>query len=80
MIMIQNIKICYKNNKYHHNNNGDIFMINNKSYYKGYDFLNNNKRIHLRELLNPFEYNFESINKDKKNSDKIYKRSNCNKK
>jgi hypothetical protein len=47
------------------------------TYYKSYDFLNNNKRYKLRQYFNPYEYNIESTYKDNINYD-INKRYSVN--
>jgi len=50
-------------------------MINNNSFYKGKDILNDNYRERMHNYFNPYEYNFESNLKDKINSDKLLKKS-----
>ncbi len=44
-------------------------MLKNNSNYKNFDFLNENFRERMINYFNPYEYNFESNNKDKGNSD-----------
>lgn len=51
-----------------------ILMINN-SFYKSSDLTNNNKRLRIKNLLNPYEYNFESNFKDRENTDISCQRS-----
>jgi len=50
-------------------------MINNNSFYKGKDILNDNYRERMHNYFNPYEYNFESNLKDKINSDKLLQKS-----
>ena len=44
-------------------------MINNSSFYKSNDLLNNNKRYKMYNYFNPYGYNLESNLKDKANTD-----------
>ena len=50
-------------------------MINNNSYYKGQDILENNYRMRMKSYFNPYEYNIESNLKDIKNSDILNQKS-----
>ncbi len=44
-------------------------MLKNNSYYKNFDFLNENYSTKMHNYFNPYEYNFESSIKDQQNSD-----------
>ena len=44
-------------------------MRRKNSFYKGIDLLNDNNRERMNNYFNPYEYNFESNNKDEINSD-----------
>ena len=46
-----------------------IQVLYNKSYYKGQNILDSSFRNAMNNYFNPYEYNFESIIKDKKNTD-----------
>ena len=50
-------------------------MINNNSFYKSEDILNNNSRVRMKGFFDPYEYNFESNYKDRLNSDEILQKS-----
>jgi len=50
-------------------------MINNNSFYKGQDLLNDNQRLKMFNYFNPYEYNFESNIRDKENSDEKLQKS-----
>lgn len=52
-------------------------MINNNSFYKSTDLLNDNKRIKIKEYFNPYEFNFESNLKDRLNSDIECQKTKC---
>ena len=52
-------------------------MLNSNNYYKGNDLINDNIREERKNLLNPYEYNFESNLKNKINSDITSQKTSC---
>lgn len=50
-------------------------MLNDHSYYKSTDFLNENVNSLKKDYFNLFGYNFESTLKDKKNYDLVLQKS-----
>lgn len=49
-------------------------MIKNNSFYKSIDIDNINN---IKNLLNPYGYNYESVLKDNKNTDLLKCKSDC---